>query len=172
MPLEALEHLRDIGTGDTRPQVFLCDNGGVLEPWVLKLAGLSAGELAADWIGSLLAQRLGLRCPAVAVAQVSARALSTAPPTVQAWAQPGPAFASRLVEDVLAGLTDADLLVAPADDLGMMYALDAWLEVLDRRKPDGIWNALKDVSDGRLVVLAMARACHPAYRWCSAEATS
>ena len=161
MTLDAIYHLDDIGTGDTRPQLFMCDRDGVHEQWVLKLSGLSAGELAADWIGSLFAQRVGLRCPAVAIAQVSPVALSTAPADVQAWARPGPAFASRLVEQAIAGLSDADILTVPAEDLGGMYALDASLEVLDRRKPDGIWNALKDSTDGRLVVLDFGKSLSP-----------
>lgn len=39
MPLTAINHLHAIGTGDTRPQLFLCDNQGVRERWVLKLMG-------------------------------------------------------------------------------------------------------------------------------------
>jgi hypothetical protein len=161
MTLDALYHLDDIGTGDTRPQVFMCDRDGVHEPWVLKLAGLSASELAADWIGSRLAHRLGLRSPVVALASVSPAALLSAPPDIQAWARPGPAFASKLVASATAGLTDTDLARMPAADLGAMYALDAWLEVLDRRKPDGIWNALRDGGDGGLVVLDFGKSLSP-----------
>ena len=161
MPLQALRHIADVGTGDTRPQVFVCDHGGVRELWVLKLMGLSVGELAADWIGSRLAQRVGVRCPPVEIAPVTPAVLLDAPAELRAWARPGPAFASRLIEPVRAGLTDADLASVPAADLGKMYALDAWLEVLDRRKPDGIWNALKDESDGSLVVLDFGKSLSP-----------
>lgn len=161
VPLEAIKHLTDIGTGDTRPQLFLCDRDGEHEQWVLKHMGLSSGELAADLIGSLLALKLGIHCPAVEIANVTAAALLTAPPAVQAWARPGPAFASKLVERVFSGLSDADVVERAPADLGRMYALDAWLEVLDRRKPDGIWNVLEDMSDNSLIVLDFGKSLSP-----------
>jgi hypothetical protein len=58
-------------------------------------------------------------------------------------------------------LTDADLCTFPGADLGRMYALDAWLEVLDRRKPDGIWNALKSHDEGSLIVLDFGKSLLP-----------
>ena len=161
VPLEAVFHLADIGTGDTRPQIFVCDNAGEQQRWALKLMGLSAGELAADLIGSMLAQGLGLPSPPVAVAQVSSAALRTSPPDVQQWARPGPAFASRWLQGVVSGLTDASVAALPAADLGRMYALDAWLEVLDRRKPDGIWNVLQAAEDGSLIVLDYGKSLTP-----------
>lgn len=63
VPLEAVSHLADIGTGDTRPQIFLYDSGGEQQRWALNLMGLSSGELAVELIGSLLALRLGLPNP-------------------------------------------------------------------------------------------------------------
>jgi hypothetical protein len=163
VPLEALNHRRDIGTGDTRPQLFLCDHDGRHEYWVLKLMGLATAELAADWIGSILAHRLGVPCPAVAIASVTAEALATAPEAVQGWARPGPAFASALVEPAESGLEDPKLVEFPAEALGAMYALDAWLEVLDRRKPDGVWNVLEDKRDGSLIVLDFGKSLTPCF---------
>src|SRR5262249_30704513 len=140
---------------------FLCDNDGQQERWVLKLLGLSATELAADWVGSLLAHRLGLPCPPVDIVNVSERALRTAPEDVQAWARPGPAFASKLVQPANSGLTDIDVVELPPEMLGTMYALDTWLEVLDRRKPDGIWNLLQDLSDASYLVLDFGKCLAP-----------
>jgi hypothetical protein len=165
VPLEALNHRRDIGTGDTRPQLFLCDNDGRHEFWVLKLMGLANAELAADWIGSLLAHRLGVPCPEVAIASVTTEALATAPEAVRGWARPGPAFASALVEPAVSGLTDPDLVEFPTEVLGAMYALDVWLEVLDRRKPDGVWNVLEDKRDGSLVVLDFGKSLTPCFEY-------
>ena len=157
--LEARNHLLDVGTGDTRPQLFSCYNGNVLERWVLKLMDGAVAELAADWIGSLLAHRVGLYCPSVDVASVSAEALSTAPPGVQAWARPGPAFASKELRNCKPIDSEYELVsMARRDDgaaetLGRLYALDAWLDVLDRQKPDGSWNLLRDNSTGDLCVI-------------------
>jgi len=49
---------------------------------------------------------------------------------------------------------DAIALATPAE-LARLVALDTWLEVLDRRKPDGVWNLLIDNSNvpSRLVVI-------------------
>lgn len=34
--------------------------------------------------------------------------------------------------------------VTNASEIAKLYVLDSWLEVLDRRKPDGTWNLLID----------------------------
>ena len=97
MSLVAFNFLRDMGAGgDTRPQLFECDHDGVIERWVLKLAGSVAppAELAADWLGALLAHRIGIPTPEVAIAEVDAESLATAPESVRAWGRPGAAFAS------------------------------------------------------------------------------
>lgn len=157
--LEARNHLRDIGTGDTRPQVFSCQNGITLERWVLKLMNGAVAELAADWIGSLLPHRLGIPCPAVNIVRVPAEALLTAPPDVRNRAKPGPAFASREMVSTKAIDSERELVdIARRDsgaaaDLGSLYALDTWIEVLDRQKPDGSWNLLRDNESGGLYVI-------------------
>jgi hypothetical protein len=127
-----------------RPQIFWClDDQGERARWVLKLEGRSDTELAADWIGCILALKLGIPCPAVDICDVSGEALSTAPLDVQEWARPGPAFASRELTLSVAAQTDDDVLrFASAEFLGSVFALDSWLEILDRKKPDGIWNLL------------------------------
>lgn len=144
MPLEAINHLHDYGSGDTHPQLFECRNDGARERWVLKLMGRANAELAADWIGSLLAHRLQLPCPEVRIANVSTGAFETLPPHLRHSAQPGPAFASREVSpaspiDSTAALLDA----IDGELLARLYVLDRWLEVLDRYRPDGSWNLLR-----------------------------
>lgn len=161
MTLIAIRHIREIGTGDTRPQLFLCEHDGRREYWVLKLMGLANAELAAAWIGSQLARRVGIPGPGVALASVPATALGDAPEAVRRWAQPGPAFGSAYIEPVDAGLIDADLPRFSAATLGAMYAVDAWLEVPDRRKPDGIWNVLQDLRVGSLAVLDYGKRLMP-----------
>ena len=156
MDLEAVNWLHDYGTGDTRPQLFQCRRSGRTDGqrWVLKLMGKADKELAADWVGSVLAHRLGLHTPEVAVADVTREALMTAPDDIRSWAQSGPAFATRELADATAVSSNSDVIAAGSPkDLGMMYALDAWLDVVDRRKPDGVWNILIDTASGRLHVL-------------------
>ena len=48
-----------------------------------------------------------------------------------------------------------------ADFLGSLYALDTWLEVLDRQKPDGKWNLLLNTEDGNLFVIDFGKALAP-----------
>lgn len=156
MDLEAVNWLHDYGTGDTRPQLFHCRrlDGDTYERWVLKLMGKADKELAADWVGSVLAHRLGLHTPEVAVADVSADALTTAPEDIRSWARLGPSFASRELAAATPVTSTADLIaVGTPENLGAMYALDSWLDVVDRRKPDGIWNLLVDTASGQLNVL-------------------
>jgi hypothetical protein len=118
-------------------------NDDRLERWVLKLMGKADAELAADWIGSLLAHRLGLQCPAVDIAVLSEEALQTAPSDIRGWARLGPAFASREVFPVVPGISTGALIGAGDPvQLAVMYVLDVWLDVLDRHRPDGSWNLL------------------------------
>lgn len=161
MTLIARNHRADLGGGDTRPQLFRCDRDGVREDWVLKLMGRANAELAADWIGSSLAGALGLRCPDVDIAIVPEDAIATLPADVRSWARPGPAFASRFLGRVTSGLVDPDISHHPRDVLGGVYALDLWLEVLDRRRPDGTWNLLEDLTDGSLWVMDFGKSLTP-----------
>ncbi|MHB8577653.1 MAG: HipA family kinase [Dehalococcoidia bacterium] len=153
--LEAINWLQDYGTGDTRPQLFECSRRGRRsERWVLKLMGKADRELVSDWIGSLLAHRLKLHTPEVAVVEVTAEALRTAPQNIQSWARPGPAFASREIAAASPITSSGDLIsFGSPEELGAMYALDSWLDVVDRRKPDGVWNLLLDTSVSQLNVL-------------------
>lgn len=160
MTVEAISWLRSIGFGDTRPQVFECESRGEIQQWVLKLTGASPAELAADWIGTLLARRAGLRCPESDIADVTTGALANAPADIQEWARPGPAFASRLLR-ANSGLIDAQVVQFTADELGAMYAVDTWLEVLDRRRPDGIWNVMEGLQSGELWVLDFGKSLAP-----------
>ncbi len=118
--------------------------------WVLKLMGRSDIELAADWIGSLLAQRLAVPCVKVDIASMSAEALQSAPSDIRAWAAAGPAFASEELLNCTPPTSDTAVASASnRQELGKLYALDAWLEVLDRRKPDGTWNLLLETESWR-----------------------
>ncbi len=121
-------------------------------------------ELAADWVGCLMAQKLGIASPDVEIADVSGEALMTAPGEVRSWAEPGPAFASLQIIGSVAAQSDSQLLeFATPDNIGMMFALDVWLEVLDRKKPDGIWNALVHTSDGGLRVIDFGKCLSPCF---------
>lgn len=129
------------------PQVFSCaadDRPDARSEWVLKLMGKNNGELIGDWVGCLLAQALGLRAPMVDIADVDVAALQTTPRSVSAWAKPGPAFASRYMGDSQNVPSDKAVLdLCSGDFIGALYAVDTWLEVLDRKKPDGTWNLLR-----------------------------
>lgn len=130
------------------PQIFSCDAyddpPNAASEWVLKLMGKNGGELIGDWVGCLLARALGLRTPAVDVAEVDEEALQTAPASVRAWAKPGPAFASAYMSDSQNVPSDKAVLdLCPGDFVGALYAVDTWLEVLDRKKPEGTWNILR-----------------------------
>jgi hypothetical protein len=46
--------------------------------------------------------------------------------------------------------------------LGRLYALDTWMEVLDRRKPEGVWNLLNDTATGAIIVIDFGKALAPA----------
>jgi|GEM_PF-3108931 len=162
--LRAINHAYDFQTGQNRPQSFWCmddDDDDQLVRWVLKLMGLASGELAADWIGSFLAHRLGIRCPPIQIAEVSSDALRTAPRSVQEWARPGPAFASCEMIHAESGLRD-DVMAerAEPDFLGALYALDAWLDVLDRRVAGG-WNALLDTQAQRVCAIDFGKGLTP-----------
>lgn len=154
MALEALNHLHDYASGDTRPQLFACLNSDATERWVLKLMGKADNELAADWIGCLLAHELELPCPKVEIANVTADALATAPAEIRAWAKPGPAFASRELSHVNPGFRTPLLLRrARIEDLSTLYVLDSWLDVLDRYRPDNTWNLLlRNGPDGLAII--------------------
>lgn len=154
MTLTAVNWRYDFGTGDARPQLFDCLNDGRMEPWVLKLMGAANGELAADWIGSLLAHRVGVHCPDVDIVDVSPEALALARDRLPPWAVAGPAFASRYFVNGSPAQSDAAFLrLATPQDIGALYALDSWLDVLDRRRPDGVWNVLFDKQNRALIVL-------------------
>lgn len=167
--LEVLNHVGSFKTGDTRPQVFTCRNGDRRERWVMKLGGVAPAELAADWIGCALALRLGIPTPLVEIANVSIEALSTAPDDVRAWARPGPAFASQEVHRSNGGIFDDTIAKletegpSNADFLGALYALDCWLEVLDRRKPDGSWNLLHDLDTNSLCAIDFGKSLTPCF---------
>jgi hypothetical protein len=158
--LEAIAHRLDFGKGHMQPQRFVCLRDGIREDWVLKLMGKSNGELAADWIGSALATHLDVPCPQPDIANVSAEALETAPTTIKEWAVPGPAFATKYIR---AGDVDSwpQLSRMPIPSLAMLVALDTWLEVLDRRKPEGDWNLIIDSADGRPLVLDFGKSLTP-----------
>ena len=156
--LDARTWLQQLRGGQTRPQLFLCADR---ERWVLKFAGNPHGgatALVADYLGSALAWRLGVPVFECALVQVSEIALSTAPHEVQSWARPGIAFGSRY-QVATANLPELNVidviaLASPAQ-IARLVALDTWLEVLDRRKPDGMWNLLADNSSNpsHLVVI-------------------
>jgi hypothetical protein len=136
------------------PQVFTCafvppSEAAERGEWVVKLMGKSRAELVGDWVGCLLASTLGLRTPEVSIVEVDADALSTCPAPVMAWATPGPAFASRYLSDTRELLGDRAVVDGcPGEFLGSLYALDTWLEVLDRKKPEGSWNLIKRNAEG------------------------
>ncbi|TAK66335.1 MAG: hypothetical protein EPO22_03875 [Dehalococcoidia bacterium] len=128
---------------------------------MLKMLGLARGELVADWVGSCLAHRLEIRCPPIDIADVSIDALRTAPAEIQKWARPGPAFASREIVTAKSGLRDAEIVEgAGAEMLGAMYALDTWLEVLDRRVA-GVWNALLDTDSQEIYAIDFGKGLTP-----------
>ena len=160
--LTAENHVHDYEMGQNKPQAFWCvDDEGNRARWVLKLMGSSVAELAADYAGSYLAHRLELRCPQFDVAGVTREALQTAPDHVQAWAHVGPAFASRELIHSQSGLTDDDIAAkCEPEMLGAMFALDAWLDVLDRKNAN-IWNALLETDDSRIYVIDYGKGLTP-----------
>lgn len=147
MPLIARSHLKRLGKSAMEPQIFVCavdDPPDAAGEWVLKLMGRGNSELIGDWVGCLLAKALNLPTPVVDIADVSAEAIATCPDDVQSWALPGPAFASGYLSDTQGIPSDrAAVDLCSSEFLGSLYAVDTWLEVLDRKKPEGTWNLLR-----------------------------
>ena len=147
MPLRALNWRRAMGGGETKPQVFECDDGN---DWVLKLPGnphLGAAGLCADWIGTALAAECGVPVLECALVEVTPTALATMPDDNVAtpWAAPGTAFGSRFLAEAVSVLG-----LQGTPDLGLIsriVVVDTWLDVLDRKKPHGgLWNLLVDTN--------------------------
>lgn len=144
--IEARNYRRSYSGGDSKPQLFQCSDGS---EWVLKLIGNPQGvrPLAADWVGSVIAAQLGIPIPEPKIVDVGAEALSTAPEDIRLWAKPGPAFGSKLVRESINVLGPAQLtLCSNLSHMGRVAVLDTWIDVPDRKKPDGYWNLLIETS--------------------------
>jgi len=176
--LVALNFRKVFKGGSAQPQVFLCRRRTLVpasqaasleadEHWVLKLMGsVPSIELAADGVGSCFAKMLGVPCPCAEVCEVDLDALTTAPADVRVWAQPGPAFASEWLVNTKNPASLYDLSrVSNSALFARLHVLDAWLEVLDRRKPDGSWNLLIDTttSSGTFVAIDFGKSLTPCF---------
>ncbi len=143
--LRAMNHLRSLSGGQTLPQLFQCDDG---QAWVLKLVGNHMGQrtLAVDWVGHCVAALLNVPIVEPSIVLVAQEALDTAPDDVRAWARPGAAFGTRFLRMAtpIAGLNQ----LTPCRNLGLLgrlHVVDVWMDVLDRRKPEG-WNLLVETN--------------------------
>lgn len=155
--LRARNWRRALGGGETQPQVFECSDD---QEWVVKLPGNPHGVsgLCADWLGTMIAALVDVPVIECSLVEVVDDALATMPrgSTARAWAQPGVAFGSRYVIDSK-NVTGQDVIMGLASslDLARIVATDTWLDVLDRRKPQGQWNLLllTGEEDNRLVTI-------------------
>lgn len=109
--------------------------------------------LCADWVGTKLAGMVGVRVIECTLVRVSLEALLTMPTESEGrlWARVGMAFGSLyLVESTNVVGLRAILEVASPGELARIAVVDTWLDVLDRRKPQGgTWNLLIDTADQR-----------------------
>jgi hypothetical protein len=144
--------------GETRPQVFECDDG---QEWVLKLPGNphgGLGGLCADWIGTVIASRVGVSVLPCELVEVDQDAVNGMPAGSEPrrWARPGVAFATRYVKAQPVSGMATILSHSTSLDRMLIVATDTWLDVLDRKKPGlGEWNLLVDVGSKpqRMVVI-------------------
>lgn len=152
MTLTARAYLRSLGQSAMQPIVFRCMSDDAPQrpgEWVLKLMGKNRPELIGDWVGCLLAAHLRLPTPEVDIADVDQEAIETCPRGITSWARPGPAFASRYVGDSQDVPNDRAVVnLCSGEFLGGLYAMDTWLEVLDRKKPEGNWNLIRRNAEG------------------------
>lgn len=136
--MRAANHLGVLGGGQSEPHLFADENG---EVWVVKLPGNPfESQLGTDYLGLQLAPFLGVPVPESRPITVDEESLATmqARPS---WAREGLGLATRYfrgVENVTPmALADGH------ETLSRLIVLDAWLETLDRKRPDGQWNLLR-----------------------------
>lgn len=151
----ALNHRKRFEGGDTKPQVFVCDDGA---EWVLKLLGNRHGtlQLAGDWLGTSLGCLVGAPVLTPNIVAVTTDAIETLPDDIRAWALPGPAFATEYLGPS-AGITGSATMFEATnlEEMTALAVLDTWIDTTDRRKPNGDWNLLMDTREDspRLVAI-------------------
>jgi hypothetical protein len=121
---------------------------------VVKLVGLgmSTGATnAADWWGALLAAFVEVPCPAPQLVRVDEAALETCRREVRDSAVSGMAFGVEYLPRAspAIGLESITGCVNHARALARAAALDTWIDVPDRMKPDFGRNLLVNTDDGQ-----------------------
>ena len=160
----AINHLLDLKTGNSRPQVFECDDG---IDRVVKFPGVTAAaSLASDWIGSLLAGHLDILTPRPALIDVTYSAVAQLPDNIRGRAVPGTAYSNTYIRPAsgVGGLEGLIICSNHASLLASLLVLDTWIETTDRMRPDFGRNLLVDgeEKDRRLMAVDFGLAFPPA----------
>lgn len=140
----ATNHLFNLGTGLSRPQVFECSDD---IDRVVKLRGLcDDSSLASDWMGALLAVDLNILTPSPSLVQVGDDAIRTMPAELAETAKPGLAYGNSYILQASNVLGMEGLLACAnaGELLGRLVALDTWIETEDRMTPEFGRNLLID----------------------------
>ncbi|MCC7364707.1 MAG: hypothetical protein IT303_10070 [Dehalococcoidia bacterium] len=152
---EAVNHLYDLGSGLSRPQVFECSDG---IDRVVKMRRLSTYEgMASDWVGGLLAVELGVAAPFPSLLTVTASAIETMPPALAIEAEPGIAY-SNTYFSAASTITGLDSILACGNHrqlLSRLVALDTWIQTEDRMTPEFGRNLLIDTDEPSPELLAI-----------------
>lgn len=141
---EATNHLYDLRSGLSRPQVFECSDG---IDRVVKIPGLcDPSSLASDWMGSLLAVSLDVLVPAPSIVTVTPAAIRTLPIAFASEARQGLAFGNSYIRRA-ANVLGLESLLASVNSvqlLSRLVPLDTWIQTEDRMTPEFGRNLLID----------------------------
>lgn len=146
--LQAINFLRELGGGVSRPCVFECSDG---QERVLKFQDRApTAALASDWIGALLATELGVRTPAPCLVHLDHEAIATMGPQAARDAHPGYAFGSAYLPSAqnVFGIGSITSCRNYSELLGSLTVLDTWIGTQDRLRPDKAWNLLMETDQG------------------------
>jgi len=146
---EATEFLGMAKIGGSHPFFAEASNG---ERWVLKYLRNRQGDpiLANEWLGHPVQRYMGIESPDVAIINISPDFIKSAELTNPAFAElmvkPGPAFASKVVENAVSPGNDANIV--NLRDFGKTLVSDAFLFNFDGAQP--VFDAVKASGKGAL----------------------
>lgn len=131
--INAVQFIRPVGLGSTKPQLFRCDDGF---DYVIKLGLFNRAKKAL--VNELIAYRLGklldLPLPKYRIVHVPKQLIDLTPISERFKISPGPAFGSRYIPHAIFPLTkEAISKCTNVKKAADMIVFDLWINNIDRR---------------------------------------